>query len=178
MPDMASVPPRGGAFGSGPSRGDVEAAEQGLLDAAEEAGVGTERSVRALAAAVARAEATPGVDEELLEEACRTLSSSRALLELSGGSGGAEAEAEEDDAEQALASAAAEDDVGALEAAIARAEAAGVCEGAVSAAREALEVLRELAQARADAEESLVTAMCGHTTSCWRPRSPSPRRPA
>lgn len=142
----------------------TEAAEERLLQAVEAVASGTS-STQALAIAIEHAAGIPAIDRELLEEARRNLESRRVFEVLQAGERGAHARAVQgmsaEDAEKSLAEAAARDDVRALEVAIAQAEASGVCEESLSAAREGLEVIRELALAKSDAEEALINAMCG-----------------
>eukprot|EP00931_Biecheleriopsis_adriatica_P089374 TRINITY_DN63520_c0_g1_i1.p1 TRINITY_DN63520_c0_g1~~TRINITY_DN63520_c0_g1_i1.p1 ORF type:complete len:274 (+),score=84.78 TRINITY_DN63520_c0_g1_i1:109-930(+) len=138
-----------------------EAAEEALVQAVE-ASAEDPGDNEALAAALARA-AEVGVDEELLSEAKATLESREALAALVRGEPGESKRkpCSLREAEQALEIAAAGDDVEAFEAAIAQARAAGSSQQTLAEANEALAVVRELAEAKANAEQSLARAVAG-----------------
>jgi len=136
----------------------TDAAEEALLVACEElaSGVGT---IQALAQAIGHAVECGG-DQEMVDEARATLRSRQALLACRAGQGET---LSADLAEQVLTAVACGDDVRALEEAIEQARKAGVREETMREADLALEVVQELAEARASAEESLVSAVgSGH----------------
>jgi len=139
-----------------------DAAEEALLDAVELATGGG--STEALAAALRHAVAL-GVDEEVLAEATAVLNSREALAAFAAreaSSQSPEATALQlEEAEKALALAAAGEDVQALRNAIAQARVVGVGEEMLAEAAEALEVVKELAKAKVDAEDSLINAVAG-----------------
>jgi len=136
-------------------------AEEALLVACEDLAAGS-GSIQALAHAIGHA-VECGSDTEMIEEARATLRSRQAMLGYSrAGAGGEPLSA--DLAEQVLAAVATGDDVRALEEAIEEARKAGVNEATLREADSALEVVQELAEARASAEESLFSAVgSGHT---------------
>lgn len=134
-----------------------EAAEEALVDALEAPGA------QPLAMAISHA-AELGVDEDILDEARATLNSRMALADF-GSQAQTQVSLETEDncdvdaASTGLALAAAGNDVAALEVAISRAQEAGVCEDTLAQASSALELLKELAQATIDAEQSLKGAV-------------------
>merc|ERR1740121_2661174 len=137
----------------------TDAAEEALLVACEElaSGAGT---IQALAQAIGHAVECGG-DQEMVDEARATLRSRQALLACRAAAPGEALSA--DLAEQVLTAVACGDDVRALEEAIDEARKAGVREETMREADLALEVVQELAVARASAEESLVSAVrSGH----------------
>lgn len=136
----------------------ADAAEEALLVACEAAAEGGDTN--ALVVAIARAEEF-GADREMIDEAKATLRS-RAVL-AGGHAQQAGGSMSLDDAEMFLSAAATGEDVDLLEDAIEQARKAGVDEQTVAEAVGALELVRELAEAKQSAEESLAKALLsGH----------------